>query len=291
MKYEMKYGAKENAMIIAGSFLMAFAVGNVLEPMQFVTGGVTGLAIVIKEYTKSLLPGINEGIPIWFTNLLVNVPLFILAFVLRGKKFVAQTMLGMIFLTVFLGIIPTFEIIPKDAVLNTIFGGALNGLGIGLVLRARGSTGGTDLIAVLINPYVSSISVSKILAYIDGVVVAIGIFTFGLEKGLYALLTIVISARVSDWLVEGFPASMVTYIITKKPEEITKRIFEQLERGITSIHVKGVYENSDRTMLLCVTNKKQVPAIKQIVKDFDADSFVLIAEVRETFGEGFRKYR
>ena len=164
-----------------GALLMAFAVGNVLEPMQLVTGGVSGIAIMVKQYTERLFSHnewfvggyFSEGIPLWLTTIVVNIPLFIAAYKRKGST---------VCLTVFLGVLTQHKILPKDTVLCSLFGGLIEGVGIGLVLLSKGSTGGSDLFATLLHDVFPHHSIPRIMGMIDGVVVAAGFFVFGMEK-------------------------------------------------------------------------------------------------------------
>lgn len=281
---------------LIGAFLMAFAIGNVLEPMQLVTGGISGLSIIVKEYSAVLFTKADifqgtflaEGIPLWMTSVVLNVPLFLIAFAKKGWRFVTNSLWGAFWLIFFLGVIPRWNILPRDSVLNTLFGGLIEGCGLGFVLMSKASTGGVDLLASVLHERYRNISIPYLMAMMDSSIVLLGFFAFGIEKGLYALIAIFIISKVSDAVIGGFRHSHIIYIIADRSEQIAQSIMEELNRGITGIAVKGMYHDKNRTMLMCVTSKKQIVYVKEIVAQYDMNAFVIITDARETLGEGFR---
>lgn len=280
---------------LIGAFLMAFAVGNVLEPMHLVTGGISGLGIIIKQYSAVWFQkqgwfagqALEQGIPLWITSIVFNIPLFIAAYKKKGIHFLGSSLWGAAWLTIFLAVLPEWDILPRDYVLNSLFGGLIEGLGIGLVLLAKSSTGGADLFATLLHERLPQYSIPKIMACHDGVIVALGFMAFGIENGLYALITIFIISRISDTVIGGFGHAMVAYIISDESQRIAGEVMRELNRGITGIGVKGMYRNKERTMLMCVASKKQLVYVKEIVSKYDPLAFVIITDARETLGEGF----
>lgn len=280
---------------LIGAFLMAFAVGNVLEPMHLVTGGAAGLGIILKQYSGAWFQQqgwfsgqvLQEGIPLWVTSVLVNIPLFVAAYRRKGIRFLGNSLWGTTCLTVFLAVLPEWDVLPRDFVLNSLFGGLIEGAGLGLVLLAKSSTGGTDLFATLLHERFPQFSIPKIMASIDGVVIAMGFMAFGIENGLYALITIFIISRISDIVIGGFGHSLVAFIISDYSERIAGEIMRELNRGITGIGVKGLYRDKSRTMLMCAASKKQLVYVKEIVAKYDPKAFVIITDARETLGEGF----
>lgn len=240
MKKESMY-VPDIALVIAGTFLMAFSISNILEPMELVTGGASGIGIIVKQYTQHWLPFIPEGIPLWFTTLCLNIPLFGLAYFIRGHSFFRRTLLGVGFLTLFLGVMPQLNIITEDTILNIVFGGLIEGCGLGLVFRAMSSTGGSDLVASLLIVKYPFLTVPLITAAVDGLIVLAGMVSFGLEKGLYAIITIFIMEKSSDVILKGFSHNVAVYIISKGHNEIANQINTHLKRGITKIEANGYY--------------------------------------------------
>lgn len=277
---------------LVGAFFMAYAVKNVLEPMQMVIGGISGLAIIIKNATSAWFPKdslLADGIPLWLTTIVLNIPLFIAAYRKVGRELVLNSLWGVMWLSVFLVGIPVQPLISDDYLLCTLLGGLLYGIGVGLVLRAKSSTGGSDLLASIWQKNYPQYSIPKIMAIVDGVIVLLGVLVFGIEKGIYALLTIYAISRVSDLIITGFTRTLVTYIISDYADDIAQAIIKEVRRGVTQIDVKGIYQRKNRVMLMCAVNKKQLVWIKEIVAKYDWNAFVIVVEARETLGEGFRE--
>ena len=277
---------------LVGAFFMAYAVKNVLEPMQMVIGGISGLAIIIKNATSAWFPKdslLADGIPLWLTTIVLNIPLFIAAYRKVGRELVLNSLWGVMWLSVFLVGIPVRPLISDDYLLCTLLGGLLYGIGVGLVLRAKSSTGGSDLLASIWQKNYPQYSIPKIMAMVDGVIVLLGVLVFGIEKGIYALLTIYAISRVSDLIITGFTRTLVTYIISDYADDIAQAIIKEVRRGVTQIDVKGIYQRKNRVMLMCAVNKKQLVWIKEIVAKYDWNAFVIVVEARETLGEGFRE--
>lgn len=274
--------------IIMGTFLMAAAVNLVFEPLEMVTGGVSGLAIIIKNITSLWIDG---GIPIWLSNILLNVPLFVGAFLIKGKTFLKNTLFATISLTVGLYIVPRVDIVYQDYLLASVFGGIITGTGLGLVFITHSTTGGTDLLSMLINKFKPYYTVPQILTVIDGIIVIGGAISFGISKALYAIIAVYITAKVSDGILEGLKFAKMAYIISDQYDEIAKRILADLDRGVTGLKATGMYSSQDKKMLLCVVSKKEIIELTELVAEIDKKAFIIVSDVREVMGEGFREYR
>lgn len=276
-------------LILVGTGLMATAVNCVFEPMHLVTGGVTGIGIIVKELTGSITGG--EGIPLWVTNLVCNIPLFIAAYYLMGKRFVQRGLLSALVFTVFLGVIPITGLPTRDLLLNSVLGAVLMGFGLGLIFSVGSTTGGMDLLAVLLQHRFRHLTEAQILAVVDGIIVVAGGVIFGLEHALYALVAIFIVTRVSDGIMNGLKFSKMGYVISDKSGEISRRIMADIQRGVTGISITGMHTGSKKNMLMCVVSRKEIVELKEIVFETDPDAFVIVTDVRETVGEGFLNYR
>lgn len=274
--------------VIVGAILMAASVNLVFEPIGLVTGGVSGLGIVIKRLTENI---INGGLPIWLFTVMCNVPLFLAALKINGLKFVLDATLGTVIYILALYLIPVYDISYNDALLASVFGGAIGGAGMGMVFSAAASTGGTDMLASLIHKYKKHISVPQILMVIDAVIIIAGALTFGIGKALYAIIAVFINAKVSDGILEGLKFAKMAYIISDEYEKIAAAILTTLDRGVTGLNATGMYSNKDRKMLFCVVSKKEIVQIIEISKKIDPNSFVIVSDVREVMGEGFIEYK
>lgn len=273
--------------IILGTAVLALSIQCFFEPIGLVTGGFTGLAIVIKSLTNGV---IKDGVPIWLSNILLNTPVFIIAYIIKGRKFVGRTVFGAIMLSVWLYIIPTMDMSQGDFLLAAIFGAVFSGAGIGLVLRGHATTGGTDMVAALIQMKFKHYSIAQIMQILDGIVVLTGLYVFGIRPGMYAIVAIFVATKVTDIVLEGFRYSKAAYIITNKHEEIAKKIMEDIDRGVTGIHAMGMYTGDEKCVLYCVVSMREIIEVEELVREIDPNAFVIVSDVREVLGEGFADY-
>lgn len=271
-------------MIIVGTGLMSLAINSVFDAAGMVTGGFSGIAIIIKAWTKNLIEG---GIPLWVTNCVLNLPLFVIAWKVRGFSFIKRAILGEISLSVWLAIQPVWNLAGNDLLLSALYGGVIQGVGIGLVFLGGGTTGGTDMMAAIIQKFLKHYSIAQIMQVIDAMVVLVGMYVFGVHKALYAIIAVYLVTKVSDGLIEGLKFSKAAYIITGKPKEISDMIINDLDRGVTGINARGMYSGQDKLMLFCVVNKKEIIMLKEKVDEIDPDAFVIVTDAREVHGEGF----
>lgn len=270
--------------IFMGTGIMALAIQCIFEPIGLVTGGFSGIAIIIRKMTAGIVEG---GVPLWLTNLALNVPVFIAALIIKGRKFLGRTVIGTVLLSFWLYVIPQVDLTQGDYMLSAVFGGVITGIGIGFVLLAKATTGGTDMVSALIQKYVRHYSVVQILQVIDGTVVLAGLYVFGLKPALYAIVAIFITSKVSDALMEGMKYSKAAFIITDYYKEIADAIMTQLDRGLTGLDATGMYSGDKKTVLYCVVSKKEIVELKDIVAKIDPKAFVIVTDAREVFGEGF----
>ena len=192
---------------------MAFAIKSTFDPIGLITGGFSGIGIMLKRLTEDVLDG---GIPIWLTNLVLNIPLFVAAYKVKGRKFIGKTMAASLLLTLWLGVIPDCDLAGGDYLLASVYGGVLTGAGIGLVLSAQVATGGTDLIATLLHQKFRSYSIAQLLQVIDGAIILAGIYVCGIHASLYAIFAVFVTTRVSDLITEGGKFAKAVYIVSEK---------------------------------------------------------------------------
>ncbi|MBU3114154.1 YitT family protein [Clostridium lacusfryxellense] len=270
--------------IIIGTTILAAGVNMFFAKLKLVTGGVSGLAIVI-EYIMKKNYGIN--IPLWFTNIAVNIPLLAIAIKLKGREFVGKSIFSAAYLSFALfytSFIPSPDV---DYLLASVFGGVFVGTGLGFVLRASASTGGTDLAANILKVYLNNIPIAKIILIIDSSIVLVGAFVFGIEKAMYALISIYIVAKVIDSILEGINFSKAVFIISDFSEEISEVLMKDLNRGVTGIHATGMYSKGEKQVLFVVVGTNEIVPLQKMVKEVDAKAFMTVADVREVLGEGF----
>lgn len=274
-------------MLVIGTGLLAASIQCLYDPIGLVTGGFTGLAIVIKAATEGIVKG---GIPLWLTNIVLNVPLFLFAYKLKGKRFIWRTVVGTMLLSAWIYVIPAVDMTQQDYFLAAVFGGVIGGIGMGLILLSRSTTGGTEMLAVLIQHFIRHYSIVQIMQVLDGMIVLLGLYLFGIRAGMYSIVAIYVTTKVSDGLMEGFKYSKSAFIITDHYEQVANKILQELDRGITGLYAKGMYSGDEKCMLYCVVSKKQIVELKDIVSEIDPHAFVIVSDVREVLGEGFLEY-
>ena len=246
------------------------------------------MAIVIKHITEGIVPG---GIPLWLTNIALNIPVFILSYFLKGSKFIGKTLFGTLMLSAWLAVLPVVDLAESDLMIAALFGGVCAGAGIGFVIRVGATTGGTDMVSALVQLKLRHFSIVQILMVIDAAVVILGLLVFGMRPTLYAIIGIVVQTKVSDLVVEGFNYSKAAYIITNEHEEVAKRIMTELERGVTGLQARGMYTQQDKCVLYCIVTQKEIIGLKDIVNEVDPSAFVIVSDVKEVLGEGFQEYK
>lgn len=183
--------------------------------------------------------------------------------------------------------IPELPIIPHDMLLAALFGGVIMGVGIGFIFLGQGTTGGTDMVSALIQHKMRHYSIAQILQVVDGAIVILGVFIFGLQRALYAVIAIFVTTKVTDGFLEGMKFAKIAFIITDLHDEMAKSLMEELERGLTGISARGMYSGEEKTMLFCVVGKKQIVRLKELVTRTDPKAFVIVTDAREVIGEGF----
>ena len=277
---------KDIAYILAGTFLMSLGVNLAFDPMGLVCGGVTGLAIVVKYLTGLIWEG---GIPVWLSNLLFNGPLFAVALIKKGKKYIAKTMFATVMLSVWIYLLPIYQLFD-DYLLATLFGGVMTGAGIGMVLARMATTGGTDLLSALIHEKIKHFTIPQLLAVTDGAIVVLGAVVFGIENAMYAICVVYICAKISDGMLEGLKFAKMAHIISDKAEEIAEIILTDVDRGATGVKVQGMYSKEEKKMLICVVTKKEMVELIDIVHKIDPAAFVIVNDVHEVRGEGFIEF-
>lgn len=265
-------------LIGMGVFLMAIALNYFLAPNTIAPGGVTGFAVVIEKTVK---------IPIYITNLALNIPLFIFGVKILGKDTSIKTLYATILLSLFLRILPPV-VLTHDLLLSSIFGGVLSGIGLGIVFKFGGTTGGTDLAGSILNNKFPNLSTATFMTMIDLFVVAFaGIVEKKIEISLYSIIAMFVTMKVIDMILEGIGYLKGFFIVSDNPEGISEKLMVELGRGVTLLKGRGMYSKENKDVLLCVVPRSQFSRVKDIVKEFDPYAFVMVSEMYEVLGEGF----
>ncbi|MFB4331565.1 YitT family protein [Paenibacillus sp. CR_12] len=267
--------------IIVGSFIMALSFNLFFLPNHIASGGVSGLSVLAQAWL---------GIEPAFTQWALNIPLFVLGFWLLGRDYGIRSLLGSVILPLFVFLTKDWPIPTSNPLLASIYGGIGVGIGMGLVYRGRGSTGGLTIVAQLLQKY-SGLSFSVCVVLLDAIVISSAALVLSLEQALYALIGLYVTGKVIDAIELGFSFTKVAYIISDHTEPITKAILEDLDRGLTKLTAEGGYTGEHRTVLMVVVGQSEIPRLKTVVQSVDPNAFVIISDAHEVLGEGFRNIK
>lgn len=273
---------QEYIFIILGALIQALSMRLFLIPAQLVSGGVSGISQILNHFTNW---------PIGLMVFIGNLPLFVLGWrYLGGARFAKRTALSVALFSLFTDLLVFFlpaQGITDDLVLNCLYGGITLGIGLGMVYRGQGTSGGSDILGRILNHRLG-ISISQAYLITDTVVVLAGGFAYGWEKALYGLLVIYVSGLAAEAISEGSGVFRTVLIITNAPEAVQKSILEVLERGVTILEGKGAYTGADRPVLYTVITRSEVNQLKELVRESDPRAFVVIGQAHEALGEGFQ---
>ena len=279
MKSKLIKAFKEYVIITAGALLAAFAISLFLAPHAIVSGGVSGIAIIINELF---------GFPIGLTVLLLNIPLFILGAVFLGNSFGIKSLYGALVFSLLLDLTANIAAVSNNMLLCAIFGGLLLGIGFGAIFLSGATTGGTDILAALGNKAVRAIDIGKWFLIIDTIIIISGIaFIKNTEALLSGIVTLLLNSLVMDYIISGANTAKIVYIISDKSEEIAKEILSRLSRGVTGIKIQGMYTQNSRTMLMCVVKRFQLQKLENIAINHDKDAFIILTGAHHVTGQGF----
>ena len=270
MKSKAKQLILSYLVITVASAIYALGFDWCYAPNQIGFGGITGLAQVI----------------------ILNIPLFFLGWRLLGGHLLLSSLYAMFISSVFVDLMAAFITFkPMDPMLAAIFGGILVGLSLGLIFLQGATTGGTDLAARLLKLRLSWLPMGKLLMGVDLVVIAAAAVAFGnLSSALYGVVSLYISTVVMDMVLYGMDSAKVAYIISQRPEDISKGIFREMDRGVTILHGEGAYSGEEKRVLMCAFKQRQIVPLKHLVKEIDPTAFIIVCDAHEVLGDGFRSY-
>lgn len=278
----MKKVMKEYSLFILGSVIAAMGTSLFLLPNQLSSGGFSGIATIL-YYLFNIQMGT--------TIIILNIPVFILAFIREGKQFVAKTIVATFVFSEAINFFERFEPVTNDKILASVYGGIIIGIGLALVFKGKSSTGGTDLIANIIVTYNNEVSIGNVLQILDIFVVVLNIIFLGeIEIGLYSAIAIFLINKMLDLIFEGINFSKMIYIISNEYEAISEVINQEIKRGATGLYGKGMYTNEEKMIVMCVAKRKHIIKIKEISKQIDPNAFVIITDAREVYGLGFKNW-
>jgi len=273
------------SLIIIGTFIMAVGFVFFISPYKLAPGGVYGIAIIFHHLF---------GFPIGISGLLMDIPLTILAIRVLGPKFGIKTIFGFVLLAAFITLLEFtwgYEpLVEGDALLSTIFGGVLVGLGLGLVFKSRASSGGSDILAMILAKY-TKLPVGKLLIFVDAFIVLFGLLAFEDWKiPLYSWIAIFITGKMVDVVLQGVSYDKTLFIISDKHEAIRDKIINDLQRGGTFIQAKGMYNGSEKQMIFTVVNRREMAILQNFIHNEDPQAFMTVFEANEIIGNGFKSF-
>jgi uncharacterized membrane-anchored protein YitT (DUF2179 family) len=282
---------KAYALILIGAFIVASGFVFFVNPHRIVPGGVYGIGIVVNYLTEGLLSWAPDGFPIGLTGLILNIPLTILGIKLLGPRFGVKTVVGFILTSVFIDGLHFFlgyDLMVDDALLSTIFGGVLIGFGLGLIFRSKATSGGTDIIAMILAKY-TRLPVGQLIMYVDSAIVLLALVAFGDWKiPLYSWVVIFITGKVIDVTLEGIGYDKALIIISKQYELIRTKLIGDINRTGTLFKATGMYENKERQVIFTTVNRLEAHMLKDYISEIDPHAFIVIVDATEILGEGFK---
>lgn len=293
-KITFKEAIVSYGFIVIGAFIVAAGFVLFINPYKIVPGGVYGIGIVVHYITKGLISFWPEGIPIGLVGLSLDIPLIIIGMRLLGARFGARTILGSFLMSTFMMMLTYFigEHDPlglqDDVLLSCIFGGLTVGLGLGLIFRSKATSGGSDIIAMILAKY-TKFPVGQLLILVDSTIVLIGLAIFqDWRIPLYSWIVIYITGKVIDLVVEGVNFEKSVFIISDNPEAIRHKIIYDLNRGGTYIEGEGMYNGKPRKIIHTVMSRREVSLLLDHVRTIDPNAFVTVTDASEILGEGFK---
>ena len=265
---------------IVGAFIMAVATSLFLLPNQLSSGGFAGIATILYYFLK---------IPMGISILAFNIPLFLFAGYKLGKSFFIKSIIGTITFSLSIDILDKLTPLTQDRFLACIYGGIIIGLGTAIILKANSSTGGSDLISLLVKKYNSDIRTSNVIIIVDTIIVGLNVLFFReIEIGLYSAIAIYLMGKMIDIIFEGIYFTKLVIIISNKSQEISEEIGDKVGKGTTGLFGKGMYTNEHKTILMCAASRGDASRVKQTAKKIDPKSFIIITNAREVVGLGFK---
>lgn len=281
-----KRGLKNYTFIVLGAFILAASFVLFITPYKIVPGGVYGISIVLHYML---------GTPVGMVALAFDIPLTLIGLRVLGPRFGIKTVVGFVLTAVFVDgltmLYGTEALVQDDALLSSIFGGLFAGIGLGLIFKAGATSGGSDIVAMIISKY-NHMPVGQMMIAVDASIVLVGLLAFRDWKiPLYSLIVIFITGKVIDTILEGMNYDKVLFIISEKTQEIRDKIINDLNRGGTLIEGKGLYNEAGRSIVFTVVNRRETLILKDYIRKIDPRAFVTVINANEILGEGFKSLK
>lgn len=274
------------SLIAVGAFIMAAGFVLFITPYKIVPGGVYGVSIVLHHLF---------GTPVGLIALCFDIPLTILGIKILGPRFGIKTVVGFVLTAGFVDLLTYLwgeqPLVENDALLSSIFGGVFIGLGLGMIFKAKATSGGSDIIAMIISKY-TKLPLGQLMIAVDSAIVLVGVVAFQDWKiPLYSLIVIFITGRVVDVVLQGISYDKTLFIVSEKPKELRDKIVNDLNRGGTFIQGKGMYSGNEKTIVYTVVNRRELAMLQDYIDRTDPDAFMTVINANEILGKGFKSLR
>lgn len=268
-------------ILTTGCMLLAVSINVFLVPYKISAGGISAIGTILLYLF---------GIKMSLTNLIFNVALFIFGYKYLGKGAVIKTALGIILLSIFLEITSYIPQYTENEIISVLSGGILMGAGVGMIVKIGASTGGSDFAGLILKKFLPHISLARLILIIDVVIVIIsGIVFKSYTVTVYSLITLFVSSLITDKIITLGDNAKMLQIFSKENKKISNHILNQFERGVTGVRCIGMYTHEESRMLLCVITPKELPIYMNMIKNYDKEAFVIVSNVHEVIGEGFKR--
>lgn len=287
---------KDYSLIVIGSFILAVGFVFFISPHRIVPGGVYGIAIVVHYMTVEMFSFWPEGIPIGLFGLVLNIPLTIIGIKVLGTRFGIKTVIGFVLSSVFMDFITYMRVdgdapLVPDILLSCVFGGVLVGFGLGLIFKSRATSGGSDIIAMMIAKH-TRMQLGQLMIYVDSTIVLLGLVAFqDWQIPLYSWVVIYITGRAIDLVLEGANYNKALMIISERHEDIRKKILVDLERGGTYLKGTGMFTGEDKHIIYTIVSRREVAILEEYISTIDPDAFITVMDTHEILGEGFQSLK
>ncbi len=282
---------KSYFLIIIGAFILAAGFVLFIDPHKIAPGGVYGIGIITHYLTKGLFAWAPEGLPIGTIGLVLNIPLTIIGIKILGPRFGVKTVIGFVLSSFFidtLHLLLGYEPLVDDPLLSSIFGGVLVGFGLGLIFKSKATSGGSDIIAMVIAKY-TRLPLGQLMIYVDSTIVLLALLAFQDWKiPLYSWVVIYITGKVIDMTLQGVSYDKALFIISDKYDEIRDKIINDIERGGTVIHAHGMYKGQEKKVIFTNVNRREVHMLKDFIEEIDPNAFITVIDANEILGNGFK---
>ncbi|NQU87878.1 MAG: YitT family protein [Mariniphaga sp.] len=283
-------------LILAGSFILAVSFVYFLTPHKIVPGGVFGISIIVHYLTEGLFSFWPDGIPIGLFGLILNIPLTIAGIKILGPRFGVKTVVGFVLASFFMDGItwlrPDSNIpLVDDVLLSCVFGGVMAGFGLGLIFKSRATSGGSDIIAMILAKY-TKLQLGRLMIYVDSVIVLLALVAFrDWSIPLYSWLVIYITGRSIDITIEGVDYHKALMIISNKPTEIKQKLLVDIERGGTFLKGEGMFTGEDKSIIYTVVSRREMAILQEYISTIDPEAFITVMDSKEILGEGFQSLK